>query len=115
MRLRQVLTVLLTALVLVSPAAARTVPSVVVQAPPVRRGYQDPAFSRGQSEGYRRGFEDGRRGDRYDPVRYRQYRDGESGYSGSYGSRDAYRNSYRDGFRQGYEDGYRQGTRSSRR
>ena len=110
MRLRQVLTVLLTALVLASPAAAQG-----RDTPVFRRGYQDPAFSRGQSEGYRRGFEDGRRGDRYDPVRYREYRDGESGYYGRYGSRDSYRNSYRDGFRQGYEEGYRLGTRSSRR
>ena len=89
MRLRQVLTVFLTALVLASPAAAQGRGT-----PVFRRGYQDPAFSRGKSEGYRRGFEDGRRGDRYDPVRYREYR---------------------DGFRQGYEEGYRQGTRSSRR
>lgn len=80
-----------------------------------RGGYQDPAFSRGQSEGFRRGFEDGRGRDRYDPVRYREYREGDAGYFSGYGSRDGYRNNYRDGFRKGYEEGYRDGSRATRR
>ena len=79
-----------------------------------RGGYQDPAFSRGLSEGYRRGYEDGRNRDRYDPVRHGEYRSGDNGYFGGYGARDVYRNNYRDGFRQGYEDGYRQATHSRR-
>jgi hypothetical protein len=76
--------------------------------------YQDPARARGLSEGYRRGFEDGRDRDRYDPVRHGEYRHGDNGYFGGYGSKDAYKNNYRDGFRQGYEDGYRDGTRGGR-
>ena len=78
---------------------------------PGRGGYQDPAFARGYSDGYERGLDDGRDNDRYDPVRHRDYRDGDDGYFGGYGPRDAYKNNYRAGFRQGYEEGYRNGTR----
>ncbi|MBI3050725.1 MAG: hypothetical protein HYY76_20740 [Acidobacteria bacterium] len=75
------------------------------------RGYHEPAFARGYDDGYEHGLADGRRGARYDPVESRAYRNGDRGYAGSYGSRDAYRTNYRAGFRQGYEDGYRDGTR----
>ena len=78
------------------------------------RGYQDPASARGYADGFEKGLEDGRDRDRYDPVRHSDYRKADQGYSGSYGSKDAYRNNYRGGFRQGYEDGYRDGTRSRR-
>lgn len=71
------------------------------------RGYQEPAFARGYSDGYTKGAEDSRDGDRYDPVGHKDYREADQGYSGSYGSKDAYKNNYRAGFRQGYEDGYR--------
>ena len=73
----------------------------------------DP-YATGFERGYEKGVEDGRDGDRYDPVRHRNYRDGDEGYEGDYGSRDAYRNNYRNGFRQGYEQGYRQGSRNRR-
>jgi hypothetical protein len=73
-------------------------------------GYQEPASARGYSDGYARGLSDGRDHDRYDPVGERDYRDGDNGYSGAYGSKDAYKNNYRAGFRQGYEEGYRDGT-----
>lgn len=77
-----------------------------------RGGYQEPAYARGYADGYRRGFDDGRNHERYDPAGSREYRDGDTGYDVSYGgSRDAYRNNYRAGFRQGYEDGYRAGSR----
>jgi hypothetical protein len=81
---------------------------------PGRGGYQDPAFARGYSDGYERGLDDGRDNDRYDPVRHGDYRDGDEGYFGGYGSRDAYKNNDRAGFRQGYEEGYRDGTRRGR-
>lgn len=80
----------------------------------VPRGYQEPAFATGFDSGYEKGIEDGRDGDRYDPVRHKDYRDAERGYRGAYGSRDAYRTNFRTGFRQGYEDGYRVGTRNRR-
>ena len=73
-------------------------------------GYQEVAAARGYSDGFEDGQNDGRRGNRYDPVDSRDYREGDNGYSRSYGSPDAYRNNYRAGFRQGYEDGYRDGS-----
>ncbi len=73
----------------------------------------DPAFARGQADGYRRGFDDGNDRDRYDPTREGAYRDGDAGYFREYGSKDAYRRNYRDGFRQGYEGGFRDGARTS--
>jgi hypothetical protein len=78
------------------------------------RGYQEPAYARGYSDGFTRGQSDGRDRDRYDPVGSRDYRNGDNGYFGRYGSRDAYRNNYRAGFRQGYEEGYRYGARYRR-
>ena len=77
-------------------------------------GFQEAASARGYADGYERGLSDGRDRDRYDPVGSGDYRDGDNGYSGSYGSRDAYKNNYRAGFRQGYEDGFRDGTRYRR-
>jgi flagellar biosynthesis/type III secretory pathway protein FliH len=82
--------------------------------PRVLRGYQDPAFARGYSDGWDHGADDRRDRDRYDPVRHGDYRGGDDGYSRSYGSKDAYKNNYRAGFRQGYEEGYRNGTRYRR-
>jgi hypothetical protein len=76
------------------------------------RPYEEPAFAAGYDGGYERGARDGREGERYDPVRHRDYRDAERGYTTAYGSRDAYQNNFRAGFRQGYEEGYRAGTRS---
>lgn len=73
---------------------------------------QDPATAKGYDSGYDRGLADGRDGQRYDPVRHRDYRDAERGYVSAYGSRDGYRTNFRSGFRQGYEDGYREGTRA---
>jgi flagellar biosynthesis/type III secretory pathway protein FliH len=71
------------------------------------RGYQDPAYARGYSDGWEKGRDDGRDRDRYDPVRHGDYKDADNGYERSYGSKDAYENNYRSGFRQGYEAGYR--------
>lgn len=76
----------------------------------LRRGlrvYQEPASARGYSDGYEQGVDDGNDRDRYDPVRQKDYRQGDQGYYREYGSRDAYKNNYRAGYRQGYEDGYR--------
>ena len=82
--------------------------------PRVLRGYQDPAFARGYSDGWEKGADDRRDRDRYDPLRHGDYRDGDDGWSREYGSRDAYKNNYRAGFRQGYEEGYRNGARYRR-
>ena len=80
----------------------------------VPRGYQEPAFARGNGDGYQRGLADGKARDRYDPANSVDYRNGDQGYSNAYGSRDAYRSNYRAGFRQGYEEGYREATRYPR-
>jgi hypothetical protein len=69
--------------------------------------FEEPAFARGYEAGKARGLADAKDGERYDPVTSREYRDGDRGYTASYGSRDAYKSNYRAGFRQGYEDGYR--------
>ena len=78
----------------------------------VAGAYQESAFASGYEAGYDKGLGDGRRGERYDPVRHWEYRDGDRGYAESHGSLDAYKNNYRAGFRQGYEAGYREGTRT---
>jgi hypothetical protein len=77
---------------------------------------REPAVMRGFNDGYEQGLRDGRDGDRYDPVGSRDYRDGDNGYSGSYGgTREIYKNNYRAGFREGYEEGYRDAGRYGRR
>ena len=73
--------------------------------------YQDPAFAQGRTDGYRCGFDDGRKHERYDPARHESYRDADRGYTSGYGTRDAYKSNYREGFRKGYEEGYREGSR----
>ena len=76
------------------------------------RAYEEePAFARGYADGRQRGLAVAKRGQRYDPVESREYRNGDRGYAASYGSRDAYKVNYRAGFRQGYDDGYREATR----
>ena len=79
--------------------------SLPVRATPQK--YEEPAFARGFEAGRERGAADARDGERYDPVGSAEYRDGDRGYTASYGSRDAYKSNYRAGFRQGYEEGYR--------
>jgi hypothetical protein len=93
------------------PAGARRIGSDERPGRHGSRGYHEPAFARGYEDGYSRGAADGRGRNRYDPVRDKDYRNGDAGYSAAYGSREAYRNNYRAGFREGYENGYRDSTR----
>ncbi len=72
-----------------------------------RAPYRDPALDRGYRDGYARGLDDGRDGDRFDPVRDKRYRKADAGYYRGYGPHERYRDHYRDGFVRGYEDGYR--------
>ena len=76
------------------------------------RIYQDPASTSGYDSGYDLGVADGQDGQRYDPVRHKDYRDAMRGFASTYGSKDAYKTNFRTGFRQGYEDGYREGART---
>jgi len=68
----------------------------------------------GYADGYEKGLDDGRDGDRFAPEKQKWYRDGDRGYKGSYGSRDRYKIDYRDAFRQGYDQGYRDSRGGSR-
>jgi hypothetical protein len=72
-------------------------------------GYQDIAYSRGFDDGYRRGLDAARDGDRYDVRRERQYRSGDNGYNRRYGSRNQWQQAYRNGFSSGYDRGFRDG------
>lgn len=64
------------------------------------------AFDGGYRDGYARGREDARDGDRYHTQRHREYR---SADNGRWGSRGRAQSEYRDGFLAGYEEGYRDG------
>ena len=75
--------------------------------PSSRGGYNNPAYSRGYDDGYRKGIEAARDGDRYDVRREGLYRDGDRGYDRRYGSRNQWQRIYRDGFQSGYDSGYR--------
>jgi len=70
-------------------------------------------FDQGYQDGYRRGREDARDGDRFDPRGQREYRNADNG---RYRSSDG-RRVYRQGFERGYEEGYRdaRGRRNPRR
>jgi hypothetical protein len=86
-------------------------------APGVRRPTGFPGVSddigsaNGFEEGYKRGVDDGRDRDRYDPRRHGRYRDAEQGYRRDYGPRGVYEVSYRRGFERGYDEGYAAGQR----
>lgn len=74
-----------------------------------RWGSYTIAFDNGFDEGYRRGFDDGEDGDRFDPIGEKSYRKADNGYDRRYGPKGYYQTEYRQGFRTGYERGYRDG------
>jgi hypothetical protein len=65
-----------------------------------------PAFQQGYDRGVRAGLQDGRRHDAYRFTDESDYRRGDVGYRGTYGSRDRYRDEFRLGFESGYRMGY---------
>ena len=71
-------------------------------------GYSNSALQRGFDDGYRRGVEAARDGDRFDVRRDSWYRSADRGYDRRFGSRIQYQREYRDGFTRGYERGYRE-------
>jgi hypothetical protein len=75
------------------------------------RGHATPASDNGYRDGYSAGRDDARDRDPYDPVRSSRYRAGDRGYSGRFGSRDAYKRDYRAAFQSGYDVGYRENLR----
>jgi hypothetical protein len=72
-------------------------------------GYYDEAYRRGLDDGYARGFEAARDGDRFNPRGERWYRSADRGYNSRWGRRNEYRQAYRDAFVRGYDQGYREG------
>jgi len=69
--------------------------------------YASAAHDHGYRDGLEAGQRAARRGDRFDPIREKRYRDGDHDYNSRYGSRDEYKRAYRSAFQQGYEDGFR--------
>ena len=82
--------------------------------PQTGRVYEEPAFARGYTDGFKHAQEDRRDRSRYDPVGHRDYREADQGFSSSYGTLESYRNNYRAGFRAGYDAGYRDDTSKRR-
>ena len=66
-------------------------------------GYQSEGFRRGYEDGLNKGREDMRDGDSFDPARHSWYRSADRGYNSRYGSRDEYKSEYRRGFLAAYE------------
>ncbi|MBS1793797.1 MAG: hypothetical protein JSS81_08080 [Acidobacteria bacterium] len=74
------------------------------------------AQQNGYRDGYNKGIEEYREGDRYNPEDTRPYRNGTNGYDRSMGSKDQYKQIYRQAFLQGFRQGYGQyNNRNNRR
>ena len=71
--------------------------------PESRRGYESEGFRRGYEDGITKGREDVRDRDAFDPARHGWYRSADRGYNNRYGSREEYREEYRRGFLAGYD------------
>jgi hypothetical protein len=74
-------------------------------------GYGYNVYQIAQQNGYQAGLNtgasDAQRRQSYNPRRSHYYKDGDSGYSSSYGSKGQYKQVFRDAFMQGYDQGYR--------
>ena len=74
-----------------------------------RNGYgYENARQQGYSYGMNVGAADAQRGQSYNPQRSHYWKDGDAGYSSSYGNRGQYRQIFRSAFEQGYREGYQQ-------
>ena len=69
------------------------------------------ARGNGFDEGYKKGLDDGRDGDRRDPWRHSRYRAADQGYRREYGPKGAYQQAYRAAFERGYYEGYQDARR----
>ncbi|MEN3340247.1 MAG: hypothetical protein V7647_3923 [Acidobacteriota bacterium] len=88
---------------------ARTYPAYPRESAGGYRGYHDPAFQNGVTDGYEKGVEDARKNRSFDPLRHEWYRSGDRHYDGGSGSRQEYKDIYRRGFQEGYDRGFREG------
>jgi hypothetical protein len=66
-------------------------------------GYESEGFRRGYEDGLNKGREDVRDRDSFDPARHSWYRNADRGYNSRYGSREEYKAEYRRGFLAAYE------------
>jgi len=73
------------------------------------------ARENGYRDGFNKGMEEYREGDRYNPEGTRPYKNGLSGYDRSMGSKEQYRQIYRQAFLQGFRQGYSQNRNRNRR
>jgi hypothetical protein len=73
------------------------------------RGVLRSAYDIGARDGYDKGLEDLRDGDRHDPRRHKWYREGDHNYESRFGPREQFKDQYRRGFLSGYEQAYRGG------
>ena len=71
-------------------------------------------FDRGYREGAENGYEDGRKGRRFEMRDDGDYRDADDGYKGWMGHRREYERSFRRGFETGYRRAYGEGARDRR-
>jgi flagellar biosynthesis/type III secretory pathway protein FliH len=71
-------------------------------------------YERGSREGAKQGYEDARKGRRFDFVRDRDFRDSDDGYKHWMGSRRAYESAFRRGFADAYRRGFEEGRRDRR-
>ena len=68
-------------------------------------------FDRGYREGAENGYQDGRKGRRFEIRHDGDYRDADDGFKGWMGSRRAYEHSFRRGFEAGYRRAFSEGQR----
>jgi hypothetical protein len=73
------------------------------------------ALQQGYQQGLYTGSSDAQRRQSYNPQRSRYYKNADSGYNSSYGSKGQYKQAYRDGFLRGYREGYQRYGYNNRR
>ena len=98
------------------PGPSRNGPAYGSGGPPYGRGRPSGrastggiAAANGFEDGYRKGLDDGRDGDRYDVRRHSRYGKGDHGYRRELGLKRHYQQAYRAAFERGYDEGYRDG------
>jgi hypothetical protein len=73
------------------------------------------AQENGYRDGYNKGIEEYREGDRYNPQNTSPYRNGLNGYDRNMGNKEQYKQIYRQAFLQGFRQGYNQNGNRNRR
>ena len=98
-----------------APACVATLTTRPSRSRDYGREAQRRAYENGYSLGLEKGRSDGRKGDRPDVERYKEFRNGDKGYHGRDGDRREYRDAFRNGFSAGYGEAYRSNARNGDR